>query len=117
MLCSYGSVVFVGCMSLCGATHHRNTHTHTHTHHTHTPHLLLPHAPSLPGTYHGKLGISVAVMSFSQGILGTVLFGKCGMGPCSRNTPNCCQLEPMFSLSLSRCVYVCVWNDFMLRLT
>jgi len=46
------------------------------------------------GTYHGKLGLSVGAASLSQGILGTVLFGRCGFGPCSRETPSCCHLQP-----------------------
>lgn len=45
------------------------------------------------GTYHGKLGISVASLSIGQGILGTLLYGKLGFGPCTRDLPACCNLE------------------------
>jgi len=51
------------------------------------------HVDAHYGTYHGKLGLSVACMSFGQGILGSVLFGKFGVGPCSCQTPACCNLE------------------------
>jgi len=51
------------------------------------------HVDAHYGTYHGKLGLSVACMSVSQGLLGTVLFGRFGCGPCEKPTPPCINLE------------------------